>query len=740
MSERRVRRGWCRGAGILAGLMIPLAALSVQPEGVGTYTRAAAVDAWGQGQPGVDYVADEVLVEFETTASAQSSLDTVHARRDRVRATLSGRPAMARVALESGHSVAEAVRAYAADPRVKHVQPNFIYRATAVPNDPEFADHWGLDNRGQTVDGKVGTAGLDIGAPEAWDLITDCRDTVVAVIDTGANYTHADLADNMWDGGADSPNHGWDFVDDDNDPMPYGGAFHGTHVAGTIAAVGDNATAGTGVCWRASIMTVRVLGANNSGTTGDIIEGIDYAVENGARVINMSLGGPGLDPLYEDSLDNARENDVLVVVAAGNSSKDVDRDAEPTAPCSFDLDNIICVAALDSNYALASFSNFGDEAVDVGAPGTSILSAFPGPQEEFDYSTWNLDPSWGEDTCVVSPGGSPQYGLFNPADWCTSGSSPNNLEARAYNIFDLSDSMGGGYGFLAFGRLGSADDALVSAHVAGLTGDPFDIVQDASQADAIRSGEFTSPPPWQASAGAADCAGQQCSVGLMMITDGTGPDSGIAVVRGYFQHVIDGAADVSFLQGTSMASPHVAGIAALVRSAVPDKTYAEIRDAILTSGDLVGALDGITTTGREADAFAAIRAANDPPTAADASAETEAGKSVDIAISASDPNGHELGFALDEAPAHGAVTFDGGTARYTPVDGFTGADAFTVTVDDGFTGTATASVEVTVTAKSDDDGGSSGGCTLGGPGRPDPLLPGLALLALAVAGARRRRY
>lgn len=739
MSERRVRRGWCRGAGILAGLMIPLAALSVQPEGFETRTRAAAVDPWGLGQPGVDYVADEVLVEFEATASAQSSLDTVHARRDRVRATLSGRPAMARVALESGRSVAAAVRAYGADPRVKHVQPNFIYRASAtLPDDPEFGKHWGLRNVGQSVEGKVGTARLDIGAPAAWDLITDCRDTVVAVIDTGANYTHADLADNMWDGGAASPNHGWDFVDDDNDPMPYGGASHGTHVAGTIAAVGDNAVSGTGVCWRASIMTVRVLGSNNSGTTGDIIEGIDYAVENGARVINMSLGGPGEDALYEQALANARDNDVLVVVAAGNSSKDVDQGQSREFPCSFKLENIICVAALDSNYDLASFSNFGNEAVDMGAPGTSILSTFPGPQESFDYSTWTLDPSWGDDTCRLERGGSEHYALFNPFDWCTSGRYENNLDDRAYKVFDLSGSIGGGYGFVLFGYSDDPDDAFHADHAAG--GDPDALFSPADQSDFIADGGFDISQ-FFFTAGMPECAGSDCGIGFLMRTDASDRYSGVAIARGFLQHVVEGGSDVSFLQGTSMASPHVAGIAALVRSAVPDKTYAQVRDAILTSGDLVGALDGITTTGREADAFAAIRAANDPPTATDATAETETGKSVDIAIAASDPNGHELDFALDAAPANGAVTFDGNTARYTPVDRFSGTDTFTVTVDDGFTGIATASVEVTVTAKSDDDGGSgSGGCTLGRPGRPDPLLPVLALLALTVAGSRRRRH
>jgi subtilisin family serine protease len=184
----------------------------------------------------------------------------------------------------------------------------------------------------------------------------------------------------MWNGGSGFPNHGYDFIGDDDDPMDLFG--HGTHVAGIIGAVGDNGTGTTGVCQRASIMALRVLDAEGNGTTTTAIEGIGFAVANGARVINMSLvGSGGFDPALSNAITNAQNGDVVVVVAAGNADNvghDNDLAGNATYPCNLTQPNLVCVAALDQNYALADFSNWGATSVDVGAPGTNILSTWAG--------------------------------------------------------------------------------------------------------------------------------------------------------------------------------------------------------------------------------------------------------------------------------------------------------------------------------------------------------------------------
>src|SRR6266705_2422094 len=221
------------------------------------------------------YVPGEVLVKFKSAAIAQERAATVAAL---------------------GHTV----------------QPNYIYHAAAVPNDTQYAQLWAFKNTGQTITTGTysptnGTTGDDMNIEPAWGHITDCSSVVVAVVDSGVNYTQEDLAANMWNGGFNFPNHGFDYVDSDNDPMDLNG--HGTHVAGIIGAVGNNAKGTTGVCWTASIMAVRVLDATGSGSDVTIIQGIDFAITNSAKVINMSLGHGGpFSQAFSDAITSAQNN------------------------------------------------------------------------------------------------------------------------------------------------------------------------------------------------------------------------------------------------------------------------------------------------------------------------------------------------------------------------------------------------------------------------------------------------
>jgi subtilisin family serine protease len=337
------------------------------------YAQVAAAPIAPRTFPGAaasQYVPGEVLVKFRPTAGTQGRMASAVDRGHAVLANLN-LPGWAQIRVGVGETVETALSSYRDDPGVEYVQPNYIYRAAAAPNDSLYGQLWAFKN--------VGQAGNDMNIEPAWDHITDCSSVVVAVLDTGVNYNHQDLAANMWNGGSGIPNHGHDFVDSDNEPMDPNG--HGTHVAGTIGAVGNNGTGTTGVCQKASVMAVRVLDTMGDATTVRAIQGINFAVTHGAKVINMSfVGGGSFDPLFSDAIANAQNSDVVVVVVAGNDTSDVDGASGARYPCNFIQPNLVCVAALDQNYALASFSNWGATSVDVGAPGTNILSTWAGAQ------------------------------------------------------------------------------------------------------------------------------------------------------------------------------------------------------------------------------------------------------------------------------------------------------------------------------------------------------------------------
>jgi subtilisin family serine protease len=219
------------------------------------------------------------------------------------------------------------------------------------------------------------------------------EDVVVAVIDSGVDYEHPDLEDNMWtnseeiagnskddDGnGYVDDVYGYDWIDSDSDPMDDNS--HGTHVAGIIGAVGDNSLGVTGVSPEVSIMALRFMDADGNGTTSGVAQAITYAADNGADIINASFAGTSSSVLMEEAIEYASDKGVLFVAAAGNSGED--NDATPSYPASYDIDNILAVAATDSDDELASFSNYGETSVDMAAPGVSILSTVPGE----DYET-----------------------------------------------------------------------------------------------------------------------------------------------------------------------------------------------------------------------------------------------------------------------------------------------------------------------------------------------------------------
>ena len=422
----------------------------------------------------------------------------------------------------------------------------------------------------------------------------------------------------MWDGSASGyPNHGYDFVDNnDNDPIPEGGSeHHGTHVAGTIGAIGNNA-ATTGVCWNASIMSVRVLDETGSGNTADIIAGTEFAADNGAAVINMSFGAEQPldppsppDPLFSGAITYAQDRDAVVVVAAGNGGLDGVGDDNDTStmfyPCNFTQDNLICVAALDQAYALTTFSNYGATSVDVGAPGANILSSYPGysTMEAF-ASGWTLTGNW---TITDCDGFFSFNILVNPIDWCAFGNYPINADDRAYKNHDLTGVDAASITYGALLELGTGDYFESAYDPTG--NDPFDGSNDV-QLDSV-----TGYSELVAYHDLSGCLTSTCAIGFRLQSDGvTATDEyGIAIPPMYIDSLVIGSNITALGNGTSMASPHVAGIAAMVRAYNPDYSYSDTVAAIKGGGESVSALTDITSTGRAANAMGSLAYIN-PPT------------------------------------------------------------------------------------------------------------------------------
>ena len=268
--------------------------------------------------------------------------------------------------------------------RVAMVQPNAKIQAAGIPNDPSFSKLYGLNNTGQTG----GKFDADIDATEAWDTQTGTGRTIVAILDTGVDYNHPDLRDNIWtntgevagNGIDDDHNgfiddvHGYNFVTLTGDPMDDNG--HGTHVAGTIGAVGDNGIGVAGVNWHTRLMALKFLDSTGSGYLADAIAALDYAVQMGARISNNSWGGGGYEATLGQALARATVGGHIFVAAAGNSSSN--NDVTAAYPANYNSPNVVSVAAVDQNGVLASFSNYGPTSVDIAAPGVNIYSTLPG--------------------------------------------------------------------------------------------------------------------------------------------------------------------------------------------------------------------------------------------------------------------------------------------------------------------------------------------------------------------------
>ena len=305
--------------------------------------------------------------------------------------------------LPPGADARELIAAYKKSGMVEYAEPDYLLQTFLTPNDPDYLNGtlWNMHNTGQNG----GVAGADIHAPQAWDLQNTAKDAIVAVVDTGIRRTHEDLSDNMWinpgeigldANGQDKSSNG---IDDDGDGyvddvygidavlgtgQPEDLVGHGSHVSGIIGAVGDNGVGVVGVAWRVQMMDCKFLNTlgHDAGSISDAITCIDYARSKGANIINASWGGYSFTStaLY-DAIRSTRDADMIFVAATGNDGNN--NDLNPLYPASYDLDNIIAVMATTRTDSPATWSNFGAQAVSIGAPGGDILSCWNGSDSDY---------------------------------------------------------------------------------------------------------------------------------------------------------------------------------------------------------------------------------------------------------------------------------------------------------------------------------------------------------------------
>ena len=368
-----------------------------------TTQEIAIAEVYPSGRP-------EVLVKFKSGVSFDA-METLSERfNDRVEDRIENAPGWTAIDDLDNASAAATVQQYLALPEVEYAEENYEIRlpdsldsslVPVLPHDPQFSEQWALSNSGQ----RGGKQGADISAPLAWATTTGSEDVVVAVLDSGVDYNHEDLAPNMWtrpesmapyedsDLGVINDENGFNAVDNVSDPMDENG--HGTHCAGIIGAEGENDIGIAGVNWKVRIMPLKFMNAGGFGTTKDAIEAINYVIARkrdgvNVRIISASWGSTQKSRALEEVIRKAYENDILFVAAAGNSS--VSNDRSPHYPSSYNVPNVVSVAALDRNDQLATFSNWGVKSVAVAAPGVDILSTWLGNAYEEKSGTSMATP------------------------------------------------------------------------------------------------------------------------------------------------------------------------------------------------------------------------------------------------------------------------------------------------------------------------------------------------------------
>jgi subtilisin family serine protease len=548
---------------------------------VASLSLASAASSSSAPHPPVQYVEGEAIVTFKPSAdfaAAQRTLKGHSLQFSRHFAFLSQQRGRHSGLVHAGdRTTAQLIAELSADPQVESAEPNYLrWISSSVPNDAMFSQLWGLQNTAQSVNGTAGTAGDDIKFMNAWSLAqTSATPVVVAVIDTGVDYTHPDLAPSMWTNPGEIPANGldddgngyvddvfgYDFADNTGDPLDSG--FHGSHVSGTIAAAGNNLLGIIGVNYQARIMALKASNDGESFTTAAIISALQYAAMMKGRgvnivAINASFGGGGSSSTESAAIQATGNAGIIFCAAAGNSS--TNHDVTAVYPASYRLNNMIVVAASDQNDSLASFSDYGPTTVDLAAPGVNVLSTIPAVTST--YVTEAASTYSGTEMTFSGY----TAGVTGTIYDCGLG-YPTNFPAAVSNNIALISR-----GTLYFSQ--KVANAMAAGARAAI------IYNNAS-------GTFQ---------GTLQYATNWIPALSISQTDGQTLES-LVPVTGTVVNAVDPSQSYELLDGTSMATPHVSGAVAFAAMNFPAETVAQRIQRVLANVDTVAGLQGEVITG-----------------------------------------------------------------------------------------------------------------------------------------------
>ncbi len=543
-----------------------------------------------QGRP--KYKTGEILVRFKPGVSTEQ-IRNLH--NELGGESLAWRPhrRLATVKIPAGRSELAATRDYLASGLVEHAERHALRYPMTLPNDPLYGAQW---------------AHPRMNSQRAWQFTTGAPGVIIAIIDSGVDYTHPDLAPNMFvnqaelngqDGVDDDGNgypddiHGYDFAgsglfpNGDADPYDAAADGHGTHVAGIAAAAGNNGVGTTGVAWQAQVMALKVqIDGNEAFETQAVLDAMDYALASGARIVNCSYGGEAGSEEEFKGLKDLAINDVLAVCAAGNGSIDKDSDQFPIFPASYDItagfgeqagysvDNIISVGASTEYDSLAGYSYYGAQSVDLLAPGTSIRSTLPAAAHTNASVTSTATPDVYTAIGLLYAGLTDASGITGDLVACGEGYPAEFQDDMVGKIALIRRSdLSAEFTFAA--KVGNAAAAGAIAAII------YNNRVDDLDAD---GGTLGSPGDWLPSVTISKADGEVLKDNL--------PAQATLV------HSVTADSDnYGLLSGTSMAAPQVAGAVALLWSFNPNLTVAEVKNAILTSVDKIPAVEGKTVSG-----------------------------------------------------------------------------------------------------------------------------------------------
>jgi subtilisin family serine protease len=725
------------------------------------------------------YKEGEIIVKFKTGVR-DGQRYSVHNMVSAASVRKIGIGGFDRVKLSPGVSVQQALQTYRANPDVDYAEPNYIVKAVAVPDDAEFNQQWGLHNTGQAVNGVRGSAGADIDAPDAWDIGQGSASVTVAVIDTGIDKNHPDLSGNAVPG--------YNFVEGNSDTTDLNG--HGTHVAGIIGATGNNSVGIAGVDWSVKIMPLRVLDQNGEGTEADVMTAVAYAASNNARVVNMSFAFTPESPSDGKPLKDtiASYPNILFVAAAGNES--TNDDITPSYPASFNLSNIVSVAASDQNDNLAGFSNYGPTSVDVAAPGTNILSTIPSFTTGTTYSgayevvylsygfecisdantrhlvmqsalnLGNISP--GDKILLVDDDGGDTFETYYTEALQSLGFTPD-VYAVALNSDGPPLSALSQYKLVIWFTGGEYRNTLTAADQADLasyldnggrlfvSGQDigYDIGSSAFYQNYLHATYVTDDALGSSYTGLNNFSGlfvtfpEICRDSMndqyLISIDAVNP-TGAGSLTAFSINYNDA---YQFLNGTSMSTAVVAGIGALIASLQNDFTADQIKETILGSVDILPSLQGRTLTGGRVNAYKALTALL-PPSNLNAAAESK----TQVLLTWTDNSQGESGFSVERRQSGGQF----GEISTVSADQMTYTDStvqagktYTYRVRAFNAGSYSAysnQTTVTLPGGSNGGGGGGGGCSIGGSRNYQTAVADMVVLflpAVVVSVIRRLR-